>query len=109
MDVFTIGRCDACGALLGPDASVCSSCRGTEISRAPSSGNGTIVSWTVVEVSPDRTCADLTPYTIAIVALDEGPWMYAWIEGAVPERRGKVRVHYDRMTPGHPYPLFVRQ
>ncbi|MCL2535050.1 MAG: OB-fold domain-containing protein [Nocardiaceae bacterium] len=109
MDIFTIGRCDGCGELLAPDASACSSCRGIEIGRAPSSGNGTIVSWTVVEVSHSRSCTDLTPYTIAIVALDEGPWTYAWIEGALPERPGKIRVRYDRMVPGEPYPLFVRR
>ncbi|MDH6284392.1 putative OB-fold protein [Rhodococcus sp. LBL1] len=109
VDVFTIGRCDACGALLGPDASACSSCRGTEISRRPCCGDGTIVSWTVVEVFPDRTCTDVTPHAIAIVALDEGPWTYAWIEEALPEPCGKIRVRYDRMTPGEPYPLFVQR
>ncbi|WP_430335476.1 Zn-ribbon domain-containing OB-fold protein [Rhodococcus sp. ACT016] len=106
MDVFTIGRCDDCGELLAHDAATCSSCHGIEISRTPSSGTGTIVSYTVLEISPSRTCTDFAPYTIAIVALDEGPWTYAWIEGVVPEP-GKVRVSYDRMIPGEPYPLFV--
>ncbi len=109
VDEFTIGRCDDCGALLAPDASTCSSCRGTDVSRTPAAGNGSIVSWTVVETSPNRTCTDLVPYTIAIVALDEGPWTYAWIEDAVPERPGKIRVRYDRTIPGEPYPLFVRR
>jgi uncharacterized protein len=107
VDDFTIGRCDDCDTLLAPDASTCSSCRGTDVSRTPAAGNGSIVTWTVVEISPDRTCTDLVPYAIAIVALDEGPWTYAWIEGAVPERPGKTRVRYDRTIPGEPYPLFV--
>jgi len=110
---FTIGRCDVCGTLLAPEASACSACRGTDITRTPSPGTGSIVSWTVVEVSPSRTCTDFTPYTIAIVALDEGPWTYAWIEGAPSERAsdstGRIRVRYDRMIPGEPYPLFVLQ
>lgn len=109
VDAFTIGRCDRCDEPLAPDAAVCSACRGTEISRAPSPGTGSIVSWTVIEVSPSRTWTDFVPYTIAIVALDEGPWTYAWIEGAPDESRKRVRVRYDRMIPGEPYPLFVLQ
>ncbi|WP_137725480.1 Zn-ribbon domain-containing OB-fold protein [Prescottella subtropica] len=109
VDTFTIGRCDDCSELLAPDASTCSACRGTEIGRTPSSGIGSIVSWTVVELSPSRTCTDFTPYTIAIVALDDGPWTYAWIEGAPDTRRMPIRVRYDRMIPGERYPLFVQQ
>lgn len=108
MNSFTIGRCDDCGALLAPDASTCSSCRSQDISRAPSEGTGSIVSWTVVEISPSRTCTDFTPFTIAIVALDEGPWTYAWIEGALDESQKRARVRFDRMIAGEPYPLFVR-
>ncbi|QBJ96988.1 hypothetical protein ERC79_14285 [Rhodococcus sp. ABRD24] len=109
-DRFAIRRCDRCEALLAPDASTCSSCAGTELSRVPSSGTGSIVSWTVVEVSQSRTSADITPFTIAIVALDDGPWTYAWIEGTLPdESSGKIRVRYDRMISGEPYPLFVHQ
>ncbi|MFM1725412.1 MULTISPECIES: Zn-ribbon domain-containing OB-fold protein [Rhodococcus] len=109
VDTFTIGRCDGCDALLAPDAAVCSSCRGTDISRTPSAGTGSIVSWTVIEISPSRTCTDFTPYTIAIVALDEGPWAYAWIVGALDESEKRARVRYDRMIAGERYPLFVRQ
>lgn len=107
VDEFTICRCDGCGTLLAPDASVCSSCRGTEISRTPASGNGSIVSWSVVEISHDRTCTDFAPYTIAIVALDEGPWTYAWIEEALDENQKRARVRYDRMIHGERYPMFV--
>lgn len=108
MDSFTIGRCGDCDALLAPDAAVCSSCRGTDIGRAPSAGTGSIVSWSVVETFPSRTFEDPARYTIAIVALDEGPWTYAWIEGAPDENRKHARVRYDRMVAGEPYPLFVR-
>ena len=108
VDTFTIGRCDDCSELLAPDASVCSRCHGTEIGRAPSSGTGSIVSWTVVEIS-DRTWTDLTSYTIAIVALDDGPWTYAWIEGAPDTRHMPIRVRYDQMIPGELYPMFVQQ
>lgn len=111
VDSFTIGRCDACGASLAPEASACSSCRCTEVSRVPSAGNGSIVSWSVIEISRSRTCTDFTPYTIAIVALDDGPWTYAWIEGALSADSAapgaRIRVRYDRMIPGEPYPLFV--
>ncbi|PTR22150.1 hypothetical protein C8K36_11219 [Rhodococcus sp. OK519] len=109
VDSFTIGRCDACGTLLAPDATTCSSCRNTAISRTSSEGTGSIVSWTVIEISPSRTCTDFTPYTIAIVALDEGPWTYAWIEGALDGNQKRARVRYDRMIAGEPYPLFVCQ
>lgn len=109
VDSFTIGRCGDCDALLAPDATVCSSCRGTDIGRVPSAGTGSIVSWSVVEISPSRTFTDFTPYTIAIVALDEGPWTYAWIEGALDENQKHARVRYDRTIAGEPYPMFVRR
>ncbi|RVW01044.1 Zn-ribbon domain-containing OB-fold protein [Rhodococcus spongiicola] len=109
-DDFTIGRCDCCKTLLSPDAAVCSSCHSAEISRTSTGGNGSIVSWTVVEVFASRTSNDCVPHTIAIVALDEGPWTYAWIAGA-PDANGKapIRVRYHHMIPGEPYPMFVLQ
>ncbi|RVW00271.1 Zn-ribbon domain-containing OB-fold protein [Rhodococcus xishaensis] len=109
-DDFTICRCDWCETLLSPDTAVCSSCHSTEISRTGSPGCGSIVSWTVVEVFASRTSNDRVPQTIAIVALDEGPWTYAWITGA-PRANGKapIRVRYHHMIPGEPYPMFVLQ
>ncbi len=92
------------------DAAICSSCRGTDISgtlrrqridRLVDCHRGLAQAGTALTASRRNT--------IAIVALDEGPWTYAWIAGALDESEKRARVRYDRMIAGERYPLFVRQ
>ncbi|MFE6920960.1 OB-fold domain-containing protein [Nocardia sp. NPDC057663] len=48
------------------------------------------------------------PLTIAIVELDEGPWVYTSIEGEVPVLRGgPVRVHFQPCPPEDRFPVFA--
>lgn len=43
---------------------------------------------------------------MAIVALDSGPWCFAWIDGRGRPRPG-VRVQFARRDAGETYPTFV--
>ncbi|GGN77454.1 hypothetical protein GCM10011610_23910 [Nocardia rhizosphaerihabitans] len=46
--------------------------------------------------------------TIAIVELDEGPWVYTSIEGEVPVLRGRpVRVQFQPCPPEDRFPVFA--
>jgi uncharacterized OB-fold protein len=72
-------RCEACGRYFFPPRSFCPDCRraGT-ITETELSGNGTVVTHTVIRSASDQF-AGLTPYVIGIVELEEGPRMTAQI------------------------------
>ncbi|WNI19011.1 Zn-ribbon domain-containing OB-fold protein [Actinacidiphila sp. ITFR-21] len=65
-------RC-AEGHLNWPPRPVCRTCRAdiTDWTQVP--GRGRLFSWTVVHRTRLRGYADLTPYTVVIVALDQDP------------------------------------
>jgi uncharacterized OB-fold protein len=70
-DVLLVRRCDGCGAWLAPTASGCPGCADdTELSWAPASGRGSLVSWSVVHPRGGG------PVSVpALVELAEGPWL----------------------------------
>ncbi|MFI7190220.1 Zn-ribbon domain-containing OB-fold protein [Nocardia nova] len=104
--ILLIRRCAKCDKLFAPLTAGCSSCASDDLEWVPSSGNGSVVSWRVV----DRADAHgvLAPSTIAIVELDEGPWVYTSLEGDVPLVPDRpVRVHFQPYPPDDSYPVFV--
>ncbi|NEW42230.1 hypothetical protein GV794_14925 [Nocardia cyriacigeorgica] len=106
-DTLMIQRCTRCRKLLAPLIVTCSSCaRGDSLEWLPSSGAGSIVSWRVVDRS--LTAMDnVRPLTIAIVELDEGPWVYTSIEGEVPPQRDRVRVQFQPRPMEDRFPVFA--
>lgn len=69
---FEFQRCKTCGHSQFPPRLTCTACHGADLDWLPSSGRGTVYSFTVVHRAPlDSFKADV-PYVIAIVALDEG-------------------------------------
>lgn len=92
-----VKRCTACSSLFGPLATMCAACGCVDLTAVPSSGTGAIVSW---KAAPGRA-----PAANAIVALDDGPLVYTWIEGEIPDRR-EVRVHFRPTPAGDPFPVF---
>ncbi|WP_227981194.1 Zn-ribbon domain-containing OB-fold protein [Nocardia spumae] len=103
-EILMILRCAKCDKLFAPLTAGCSSCASDVLERVPSSGAGSIVSWRVV----DRAGAGGTPSTVAIVELDEGPWVYTCLEGEVPLLPDRpVRVHFQPRPRGDRFPVFV--
>ncbi len=107
-DVLMIRRCDGCGSWLAPTASGCPDCADdAELSWAPASGRGTLVSWSVVHPR------DGGPVAVpALVELAEGPWLSAGLRLADPADLASLRaggpvvaefVHPDE---GASYPVF---
>nr|WP_206025889.1 OB-fold domain-containing protein [Rhodococcus sp. 14C212] len=105
---MVIWRCRGCAVLLAPLTVVCSSCGAGTLEPITSAGVGVIVSCRVVDRTPDPVCGAPCPSVIAIVALDEGPWVYSWIDGDVPVPSERpVRVRFRSTQPGERFPVFV--
>ncbi|MFD4181726.1 Zn-ribbon domain-containing OB-fold protein [Rhodococcus sp. NPDC058514] len=102
-----IRRCECCALLLAPVAVTCSSCGSGHLSRVPSSGVGSMITWKVAERVRVGSYDDAMPCMLAVVALDDGPWICSWIEGEVAIRPGRsVRVQFDHLEADERYPVF---
>jgi len=67
-------KCNDCGTVTCPPMMVCSNCASTNHEIVQLSGKGKIVTFTVVNVTSEGRENEV-PYTIAMVELDEGPWI----------------------------------
>ncbi len=67
-------KCLECGEIVCPPKSTCDRCGGRRFEKTVLSGYGKVVSYTVTYVAP-MGYEDETPYTVALVELDEGPWI----------------------------------
>ncbi|MFC9836236.1 Zn-ribbon domain-containing OB-fold protein [Rhodococcus sp. NPDC127530] len=103
-----IQRCLNCTTLLAPLMATCSACQGSNLERVPSCGVGSIVSSKVVHREVNEADRGLVPCTIAIVELDEGPWVYTWIDGDVPAPSDcPVRVEFRPASRSEQLPVFA--
>ena len=68
-----IQACTACGKLRHPPRPMCPSCRSTQRGWRPVAGLGTIWSFVVPHPPLLPPYADLAPYNVIVVALDEHP------------------------------------
>ncbi|WP_067855129.1 Zn-ribbon domain-containing OB-fold protein [Nocardia shimofusensis] len=104
-NTLSIRRCAACGALFAPPTTACSSCGSSHLETVASSGVGSVMSWRTVERLGKDGDREPMPLTIAIVELDEGPWVYTSIEGSLPsppDRPVRVRLQPRPWTDGFP-------
>ncbi|MFD9550643.1 Zn-ribbon domain-containing OB-fold protein [Nocardia salmonicida] len=103
-----IRSCSTCGVLLSPQSSSCSFCGTFDLDRVPSSGVGWIVSWKIVHRATERLHEELTPSIIAVIELDDGPWVFSEIDGAIlPPSDRRVRAHFSGRHVDGRYPVFV--
>ncbi len=102
-----IRRCGCCDRLLAPVFEACSSCRSEDLEWVPSSGAGSIVSWRVLHCAANSH-TETKRSTIAIVELDEGPWLYTTIHGQLPPSSATpVRVRFHARPRGDRFPVFA--
>jgi uncharacterized OB-fold protein len=98
---LVIRRCEACGLWYAPDASGCAGCGTDDLAWVEASGEAVLVSWTVAH-SPAGETAPL-----ALVELDEGPWMYSRLDGVpAPSEELPLRVAFVHPDEGESYPVF---
>ena len=65
-------KCESCGTQTFPAQGVCSSCGSDNLEVTEMKPEGTIRTFTVIRVAPEGM---KPPYVIAMVELDEGPWV----------------------------------
>lgn len=74
------------------------------------SGHGTLYSFTVVERSIHPEFRDITPFVLAIVALEEGPRMTSWLVDVTHNKITcdmPVKVVFREIIPGRKMPCFT--
>jgi uncharacterized OB-fold protein len=77
----------ACGHRWLPPRADCPNCLGRQWTWQTASGDATLVSWVVFHTPPSEAFEGRTPYTVAVVQLDEGPRMITNIDDA-PDGKG---------------------
>ncbi|QRP42832.1 Zn-ribbon domain-containing OB-fold protein [Amycolatopsis sp. FDAARGOS 1241] len=93
---LVVQRCDSCEALRWPPLSGCPECRGRDTTWAEVSPTGTIWSFVVYHRAFSASLKDQVPYTVAMVQLDEGPYLVGrLVDGEKPPRVGdRVRAEF---------------
>jgi acetyl-CoA acetyltransferase/uncharacterized OB-fold protein len=108
-DELMLKRCGRCERWLAPTASGCPECGedADELAWAAASGQGTLVSWSVVH--PRRAGPVAVP---ALVELTEGPWLATGLRLSGPEQLAgltagqSVEAEFVHPEEGASYPLF---
>jgi uncharacterized OB-fold protein len=91
-----VGRaCQGCGHSSFTDPLVCRQCGGSQFASFTSSGQGEVVSFTIIGV-PAEPFAGREPYAFVVARMAEGAMASGWVEGAGDPRKllpgTKVRV-----------------
>ena len=79
-------QCKGCGHVRWPPSDRCPRCHCTETRRLISKGIGRVYTFAVYHVAYHPGFAGDLPYTVAVVALDEGPHLLTNIVGCRPEQ-----------------------
>ena len=92
-------KCRQCPTITVPPRMVCRKCASPELEIVGLSGQGTIETFTTAFVAAEGR-EDEAPYTIVMVALDEGPWLMGNLIGIDPEKVG-MEIMGRRVKLGH--------
>lgn len=102
-------RCSECGRWRHLPRSRCAGCGSPDFAWEPSSGRGSVYSWTITHQPPMRAFAGCGPYATLIVELDEGVRMVAgYAGGSFDELRLglPVEVVFERVSDEYSLPFF---
>jgi len=78
-------KCNKCGLVMLPPRPVCTKCYSKDLQWVELKGNGRLLTYTVIHVSPKQFEA-LAPYAVGIVKLDDGPQLLGMIRGVEPDK-----------------------
>jgi len=76
-------KCLSCGGYTAPPKACCDICASTDLEVATLRGEGEIKTYTVIRVAPEGLDA---PYIVALVELEEGPWLMGNIVNMEPDK-----------------------
>ena len=97
-DVLLVPRCQSCGKAFWYPRAFCPWCHSGDVDWNESPGTGSIYSFTVVERGAGPW-AEVVPYVVAYVELDEGPRLLTNLVEVDPARLAvgqRVRVIFDQ-------------
>lgn len=98
--------CDTCGRAYWP-ASCCVDHGGTAMTWTPASGRGTVDTYTIFHRRYHPAWE--TPYVVAVIRLEEGPYFHSNVVGCAPdavEVGMPVTVQFEEIDEGAWLPLF---
>jgi uncharacterized protein len=92
-----------------PGTSRCHGCTSSDLSWQPVSGQGNLVTWTVLQNRPQPDGTPAPVVIIGVIELDEGPWVHTQlrdvtIHDLTPGLR--LIVDFERPAAGEPLPVF---
>lgn len=73
--------CESCGHRWLPARAHCPHCLSDKIAWSPAQGRASLISWVVFHRAYHPAFSDQIPYAVAIVELEEGPRMFARLQG----------------------------
>lgn len=105
---LTAQKCQQCGRFVFYPRALCPFCHSEDLSWTPLRGSGTVYSFTVSRRAPSPEFADLVPYVVVLVDLDEGIRMMSNLVGAVDDVRcgARVVVRFEATPDGQTLPMF---
>lgn len=106
---LSIQCCRSCGTHIFYPRLVCPSCMSEDLDWITCSGRGAVYSFTVVKRAPPAF-ADMVPYVVALVELEEGPRMMSWVRTADIDGVHigmPVMVAFDAVSEDVALPVFV--
>ena len=86
---LVVQECQSCREIWHPPLLRCPHCHSADLGWRPVSGDGTVYTYTVVRHPTHYAFAGQIPYTLALVALAEGPRLVTALVSVEP---GEVRV-----------------
>lgn len=96
---FLLMECSECEHVFFPPRIVCPECWSSELSWKEARGSGVIHSFTTVEAGATSGFSSLTPYTVALITLDEGCRVFGMLRDAVsrglPSIGGEVTCEFE--------------
>lgn len=107
---LTAQKCAGCSRFIFYPRAVCPYCHSDKLAWEPLSGTGTVYSVTVSRRAPSPEFADLVPYVVALIDLDEGCRMMSNIIGydaALARCGSRVAVQFQTVADGQVLPVFA--
>ena len=108
---LVIQRCQGCRRYHHPPVELCAKCLSSDLAFEPVSGRGSIYSFTITHDARQPAFAEIQPYTVAVVELEEQPelFMLSNIPGVPTDdiKSGMpVEVTFEEVVPGRFIPQF---